>query len=129
MKNGFLAGKSLVAMEADALEKENNDACFVFQPGEREGYFVYILQCADLTLYTGIAKDVPARIAVHNRGKGAKYTRGRLPVQMVYQESCADKSAALRRELAIKGLKRADKLQLIIEFNKARDTGENNAAP
>lgn len=76
-------------------------------------YYVYMLQCRDGTLYTGITTDVARRTAVHNSGKGAKYTRSRLPVTVVYQEPQPDKSAALKRELAIKRLTRAQKLQLI----------------
>lgn len=76
-------------------------------------YWVYILQCADGSLYTGMAADVDRRAATHNRGKGAKYTRSRLPVTVVYRENCRDKSAALRREYALKQLTRAEKLHLI----------------
>lgn len=65
---------------------------------------VYVVRCADHSLYTGIAVDVRARIARHNAGKGAKYTRGRRPVALVYQESAASYSAALKREHAIKRL-------------------------
>lgn len=74
---------------------------------------VYILRCADGTLYTGIAPDVEKRIALHNAGKGAKYTRGRGPVELVYQEELEDRAAASKREYAIKQLSRAEKLQLI----------------
>ncbi len=76
-------------------------------------YWVYILRCRDDTLYTGITTDLARRMATHNSGKGAKYTRGRGPVALVYQESCPDKSAALRRELAIKRLSRREKLALL----------------
>ena len=76
-------------------------------------YEVYILACADGTLYTGIARDAGKRLAIHNRGKGAKYTRSRLPVTLRYRETQPDKGSALRRELAIKGLSRAEKLKLI----------------
>ena len=76
-------------------------------------YYVYILRCADDTLYTGISNDVDRRVAAHNAGRGAKYTRGRLPVREVYRELCGEKPAALRRELAIKGLSRSEKLALI----------------
>ncbi len=76
-------------------------------------YYVYILRCGDGSLYTGITTDVSRRVAVHNAGKGAKYTRSRLPVTLVYQESQPDKSAALKRELEIKGFTRAQKLRLI----------------
>lgn len=74
---------------------------------------MYILRCADGTLYTGVARDVAKRVKTHNRGVGAKYTRVRLPVMAVYDEPVADRSAALKRELAIKLLSRAEKLQLI----------------
>lgn len=79
-------------------------------------YFVYILRCGDGTLYTGITTDLERRVAVHNSGKGAKYTRSRLPVVPVYRERVSDKSAALRRELEIKALTRAEKLELIGTF-------------
>lgn len=78
-----------------------------------KNYSVYILKCKDGSLYTGIAKDVKARLKVHNQGKGAKYTRARLPVKLVYQFNQLTKSKALKREYAIKQLKRSDKLKLI----------------
>jgi predicted GIY-YIG superfamily endonuclease len=74
---------------------------------------VYILECADSSLYTGITKDLQSRLACHNDGSGAKYTRGRLPVRAVYTENVADRSSALQRELEIKGLSRTAKLDLI----------------
>lgn len=76
-------------------------------------YWVYILRCADGTLYTGCTNDLSRRLAAHNAGKGAKYTRSRRPVELVYREEVPDKSAALRREAAIKGLRRGEKLALI----------------
>ena len=76
-------------------------------------YYVYILRCADGTLYTGSARDVDRRAQAHNAGRGAKYTRSRLPLTVVYREEQPDKPAALRRELAIKRLTRAEKLRLI----------------
>lgn len=76
-------------------------------------FYVYLLQCADGTLYTGYTDDPVRRTKMHNAGKGAKYTRARLPVELVYQEACADKSAALRREYEIKQLTRVQKLKLI----------------
>jgi predicted GIY-YIG superfamily endonuclease len=76
-------------------------------------WHVYILECADGSLYTGVAVDVTARVAVHNAGKGAKYTRGRLPVMLVYQETVGERGAALRREAAIKRLRAEDKRRLI----------------
>lgn len=74
---------------------------------------LYILRCCDGSLYTGITTDVEKRIAVHNSGKGAKYTRGRRPVELVYSEECGDHSAALKRELEIKAMPREQKLILI----------------
>jgi predicted GIY-YIG superfamily endonuclease len=76
-------------------------------------YFVYMVRCADGTLYTGLARDAEARVRVHNSGKGAKYTRSRLPVSLVYCEPCASRSAALKRELELKPLSRARKEALI----------------
>lgn len=76
-------------------------------------WYVYMLRCADQTLYTGVATDVAARLRKHNAGKAAKYTRGRLPVQLVYQEITPGRSRALRREHTIKQLTRAAKLRLI----------------
>ena len=76
-------------------------------------FYVYLLRCADGTLYTGYTDDPVRRTKIHNAGKGAKYTRARLPVELVYQEACADKSAALRREYEIKQLNRVQKLKLI----------------
>ena len=76
-------------------------------------YWVYILRCGDDTLYTGSTDDPDRRLAVHRSGRGAKYTRGRGPLSLVYREQCPDKSAALRRERAIKRLSRREKLALI----------------
>ena len=61
------------------------------------GYLVYILRCGDGTLYTGCTNDLPRRLQAHQSGRGAKYTRSRLPVELVYQEAVPDRSAALRR--------------------------------
>lgn len=76
-------------------------------------YWVYIVRCADETFYTGISNDVEKRLSVHNEGMGAKYTRGRRPVVLVYSEECEDKSAALSREIEIKKLSRKQKIALI----------------
>ena len=75
--------------------------------------FVYLLQCRDGSLYCGWAVDPVARAVVHNCGKGAAYTRSRLPVRLVWCEACSDKRVAMRREYAIKRLSRAHKLRLI----------------
>lgn len=80
-------------------------------------WYVYMLRCKDGSLYTGYTDDPQRRAAVHNAGKGAKYTRSRLPVELVYQESCTDKSAALRREIAIKKLSKPQKEALIKEIS------------
>ena len=74
---------------------------------------LYILRCRDGSLYTGITTGVEKRLAAHNAGKGAKYTRSRKPVELVYQEQCDSHSHALRRELEIKALTKEEKLKLI----------------
>ena len=76
---------------------------------------VYILRCGDGSLYTGATDDFPRRLAAHRSGKGAKYTRGRGPLEPVYRENCEDMSAAFKREYAIKQLPREKKLALIRE--------------
>lgn len=78
-------------------------------------WYVYIVQCADNSLYTGVAKDLDARLAQHNAGLGAKYTRGRCPVVLVYQEPAESHGAALRREYAIKCLGVAAKRKLVLQ--------------
>lgn len=74
--------------------------------------FVYMLECADGTLYTGVAKDPAVREATHNAGRGAKYTRSRLPVHLVWQQQLADEHLARRAEVLIKQLSRQEKLRL-----------------
>ena len=76
-------------------------------------WYLYVLRCGDGTLYTGITTDVQARFAQHRAGKGAKYTRGRGPLEVVYTEECEDHSAALKRELAVKALSREEKERMI----------------
>lgn len=76
-------------------------------------FYTYILECKDKSLYCGYTTDLEARIATHNEGKGAKYTKSRLPVKMVYHECLDTKSEALKREAAIKKLTRKQKLELI----------------
>ena len=76
-------------------------------------WYVYMLRCADATLYTGVATDLDARVSTHNAGKGAKYTRGRRPVVLVYQEAAIDRAAAQRREAEIKRLGVELKRQLV----------------
>nr|WP_325304568.1 GIY-YIG nuclease family protein [uncultured Dysosmobacter sp.] len=75
-------------------------------------WFVYMLRCGDGSLYTGATDDVARRLAVHQRGKGGRYTRSHLPVSLAYWEELPDRSAALRREAEIKRLSRKEKLAL-----------------
>ena len=79
---------------------------------------LYIIRCGDGSLYTGITTDVEKRLAVHRSGKGAKYTRGRGPLELVYREECGTHSDALKRELEIKALPREEKRKLIGGFNQ-----------
>lgn len=76
-------------------------------------WWVYILECADSTYYIGISNDVAKRLKVHNAKKGAKYTKVRTPVKLLYSEKCDDRSTALKREFALKSLTRTQKTKLI----------------
>lgn len=78
-----------------------------------DGWAVYMLRCCDGSLYTGATNDLPARLKRHQAGKGAAYTRSRLPVRLVFSEPAADRSGALRREAALKRLTRDEKLALV----------------
>ena len=80
-------------------------------------WVVYILQCGDDSLYTGITDNFQRRLAVHQAGKGAKYTRGRGPLTLRYLETCEDHSAALRREIQIKSMTRKEKLSLCVAYS------------
>ena len=84
------------------------------------GWVCYMLRCADDTLYCGVTNDLDRRVAAHNAGEGAKYTRGRLPVRLAYVEPCADKSTALKREAQIKQMKR-DAKQAICRMTPLRE--------
>ncbi len=77
-----------------------------------ERWFLYIARCADQTLYVGIARNIAARLAQHDAGEGAKYTRGRGPLTLLARRRCASKGEALRLELAVKRLSRAQKIAL-----------------
>jgi putative endonuclease len=81
-------------------------------------HFVYIVRCADGTLYTGYARDPRARERAHNRGRGAKYTAGRCPVRLVYQEAFRSVGKALAREYMVKHLTRAQKDALVISARR-----------
>lgn len=76
-------------------------------------WYLYILRCGDGTLYTGITTDVERRLEAHRQGRGAKYTRGRGPLELAYQEECGAHSEALKREYAVKQLTREEKEDLI----------------
>lgn len=79
-------------------------------------WIVYILKCADETLYTGITNDLEQRLSKHGDGTGAKYTKGRGPFEVIYTEAHPDRSAASRREIAIKKLSKIEKLELTARF-------------
>lgn len=83
-------------------------------------YYIYIVRCRDGSLYTGWTNNVAARVAHHNTGKGAKYTRSRLPVKLVYAQKCASKVDAMRTERAIKKLSRTQKMSLVRAGKKAK---------
>ena len=83
-------------------------------------FHVYLLICSDNTLYCGYTNDLEKRINAHNNGRGAKYTKSRLPVRLVYSESSRTKSEALVRECAIKHMKRSEKLALIKDNEEKR---------
>ena len=76
-------------------------------------WHVYILKCSDGSLYTGTTTDIPRRIIEHNNKKGGSYTRSRLPVALLHKENCLTRSQALKREIQVKGLSRAEKLSLV----------------
>ncbi len=80
-----------------------------------EQWFLYILKCADSSLYTGIAKDIQKRFQMHSEGKGARYTRTRRPLEIVYQETCKSRTHALIREYTVKALPKPKKLALVDE--------------
>ena len=89
-------------------------------------YWVYLLRCGDGSLYTGCTNDLVRRLRAHQSGRGAKYTRSRLPVELVYREPAADRSAALRREAAIKAMTRAEKLALLAAIPEGEARGGEN---
>ena len=79
-------------------------------------YYVYIVECSDGSLYTGCTNNIKKRLKVHNKGKGAKYTRSRLPVKLKYWEICRDRSKAQKREYQLKQFSRKEKEKLITAF-------------
>ena len=86
--------------------------------------YTYILKCKDGSLYTGWTNDLEQRVAAHNTGKGAKYTKARRPVELVYFEEFEIKEQAMKREYAIKQMARKDKLELVRRKEKADDRSE-----
>lgn len=78
-----------------------------------DSWYVYVLRCADDTFYTGYARDLDARVKTHNAGRGAKYTRGRLPVEVLYHETFDTQSEAMSREIKLKKLTRRQKQALV----------------
>jgi putative endonuclease len=89
----------------------------------RRGWHVYLLRCRDGTLYAGATNDLATRLERHATGKGARYTRSRLPVELVWTVRARDRGGALRREAAVKRLSRAEKLALVERWRPVRATG------
>jgi predicted GIY-YIG superfamily endonuclease len=89
-------------------------------------WYLYILLCRDRTLYTGITSDVPRRLKMHNRGTASRYTRSRLPVRLIYQEYCSDRSSALQKEYAIKQLSKMEKEEYIRRKSRKPETWSNH---
>jgi putative endonuclease len=87
--------------------------------------YIYIVECADGTLYTGWTTDLARRVATHNAGRGADYTRGRRPVRLVYWEEHSSRTSARRRELILKRMKRARKLSLIAAAGHREESPEH----
>lgn len=87
------------------------------KPDKKTQWVVYVLKCADDTLYTGITNNLEKRLDAHNSGTGAKYTRGRSPVKLAYVENCKNRADASKREHAVKSLSRAEKEKLIGKIN------------
>jgi putative endonuclease len=100
----------------------NNPPEYPDATGRNSTWVCYILRCSDGTLYTGVTNALDKRIAAHNAGTAAKYTRARGPVTLALVEICADKSAALKRERAIKALSRTQKLKLAQTNQNSRTT-------
>ena len=98
-----------LAYTADMLGSHDRPACPPIDPR----WLVYLLRCSDGSLYTGITNDLPKRLKAHAAGKASRYTRSRLPVKLAYSEPQRSKSAALKREVATKRLRRAEKVRLV----------------
>ena len=114
---------------------ERNEAALPEQAGSAQGqmdpaqaWYVYILECADGSLYTGMTNHLTRRLAAHNAGKGAKYTKTRRPVRLRYSEELENRSLALRREAAIKKLSHAQKRAMCENFAREGDAVSPDAA-
>lgn len=92
-------------------------------------FFVYFLRCADGSLYTGQTKDLPTRLSQHERGEGAKYLRGRLPFDLVYVEVVETRSEALKREMALRKMPKAQKEALVAGYSPAQQILEPSCFP
>jgi predicted GIY-YIG superfamily endonuclease len=97
--------RMLEGMQAKAAKKRRRK--------KTDPWFVYILECSDGSFYTGITNDIDRRLKAHNDGKASRYTRTRLPVTLVYQETCSDRTEALVRECKVKSLSRSAKEKLV----------------
>ena len=93
------------------------------ESSEGPGWFLYILECRDGCYYVGITNDLEHRVKSHNEGNGAKFTRGRRPVSLIYQERWPNKSAARKREIEVKGWPRKKKEELIGGFLRSSSSG------
>lgn len=109
MTDGAVRGPGSDDEPRPTEEPDSSDAT----AGEEADHWVYVLRCADGSLYTGYTTDVERRVAEHDDGEGAKYTRGRTPVELVHAEGYESRSAALSREYEIKTFSRRRKLRLI----------------
>jgi putative endonuclease len=94
-----------------------------------ERWFVYVARCSDGTLYVGVARDVAARMAAHDAGRGARYTRGRGPLQVLATRRCTSHGDALRLEMAFKRLPRAEKLALVASRSKLASFARKREKP
>jgi len=99
------------------------------RPEPPKRWFVYFVRCRDGSLYAGATNDLERRLAAHNGGRGAAYTRSRRPVRLTYWEKAGDRSAALRREAALKRLPRPAKLELVAAFSRRRRRPARRRSP
>jgi putative endonuclease len=106
-------------MNADIVETPQENSGLIRVPSRlcaSEKFFCYIVECADGTYYTGWSTDLERRVRQHNAGGGARYTRSRLPVRLVYVEECPDRASAMRREIRIKRMGREAKDKLVKRY-------------